>query len=192
MAWEKSLGEDTRLGRTVAIQFLLAGVGENAIARRRFLQEAQSASSLNNPNIVTIYAIEQVDGVDFIVMEYVEGRDLKSLIETDGALPLTRLLDIGIQTADALQAAHEINLVHRDIKSANILVTPRGKPKVLDFGLAKLIRTVADRVDGDAPTLTNLTDEGTVLGTTSYMSPEQTRGQALDGRSDLFSPGCAL
>ena len=116
-------GEDTRLGRTVAIKFLLAGVGENAIARRRFLQEAQSASSLNNPNIVTIYAIEQVDGVDFIVMEYVEGRDLKSLIETDGALPLTRLLDIGIQTADALQAAHEINLVHRDIKSANILVT---------------------------------------------------------------------
>ena len=185
-------GEDTRLGRTVAIKFLLAGVGENAVARRRFLQEAQSASSLNHPNIVTIYAIEQVDGFDFIVMEYVEGRDLKSLIHTDGALPLTRLLDIGIQTAEALQAAHEINLIHRDIKSANILVTPRGQAKVLDFGLAKLIRTVADRVDGDAPTLTNLTDEGTVLGTAAYMSPEQTRGQALDGRSDLFSLGCVL
>ncbi|MCA1603624.1 MAG: AAA family ATPase, partial [Acidobacteria bacterium] len=103
-----------------------------------------------------------------------------------------RLLDIGIQTADALEAAHEINLIHRDIKSANILVTPRGQAKVLDFGLAKLIRTVAARVDGDAPTLTNLTDEGTVLGTAAYMSPEQTRGQVLDGRSDIFSLGCVL
>jgi serine/threonine protein kinase/tetratricopeptide (TPR) repeat protein len=184
--------EDTRLGRTVAIKLLLDAVNQKPVARRRFLQEAQSASALNHPNIVTIYAIEEADGLDFIVMEFVEGRNLKTLIHDDGALPLTRLLDIGIQTADALEAAHEINLIHRDIKSANILVTPRGQAKVLDFGLAKLIRTVADRVDGDAPTLTNLTDEGTVLGTAAYMSPEQTRGQVLDGRSDIFSLGCVL
>jgi len=184
--------EDTRLGRTVAIKLLLAAVNQKPLARRRFLQEAQSASALNHPNIVTIYAIEEADGLDFIVMEFVEGQNVKSLINRDGALPLTRLVDIGIQTADALEAAHEINLIHRDIKSANILVTPRGQAKVLDFGLAKLIRTVADRVDGDAPTLTNLTDEGTVLGTAAYMSPEQTRGLVLDARSDIFSLGCVL
>ncbi len=184
--------EDTRLGRTVAIKLLLAAVNQEPKARRRFLQEAQSASALNHPNIVTIYAIEEADGLDFIVMEFVEGQNLKSLIHGHGALPLTRLLDIGIQTADALESAHEINLIHRDIKSANILITPRGQAKVLDFGLAKLIRTVADGVDQDAPTLTNLTDEGTVLGTAAYMSPEQTRGQVLDARSDIFSLGCVL
>ncbi len=184
--------EDTKLGRTVAIKLLLAGFNEKPLARRRFLQEAQSASALNHPNIVTIHAIEEVEGLDFIVMEFVEGQNLKRLIGAEGALPLTRLLDIAIQTADALEAAHDINLIHRDIKSANILVTPRGQAKVLDFGLAKVVRTIADMVDGEAPTLTNLTDEGTVLGTAAYMSPEQTRGQALDGRSDLFSLGCVL
>ncbi|MGI9065044.1 MAG: serine/threonine-protein kinase PknK [Pyrinomonadaceae bacterium] len=184
--------EDTRLGRTVAIKLLLAAINDQPLARRRFLQEAQSASALNHPNIVTIHAIEEADGLNFIVMEFVEGKNLKSLIGAEGALPLTRLLDIGIQTADALEAAHEINLIHRDIKSANILITPRGQAKVLDFGLAKVIRTIADMVDDEAPTLTNLTDEGTVLGTAAYMSPEQTRGQALDGRSDLFSLGCVL
>ena len=184
--------EDTRLGRTVAIKVLLGATNKEPLARRRFLQEAQSASALNHPNIVTIHAIEEADGTDFIVMEFVEGQNLKTQIQSDGALPLTRLLDIGIQTADALEAAHRINLIHRDIKSANILVTPHGQAKVLDFGLAKVIRTVAQQVDNDAPTLTNLTDEGTVMGTAAYMSPEQTRGQALDGRSDIFSLGCVL
>jgi tetratricopeptide (TPR) repeat protein len=184
--------EDTRLGRTVAIKLLLGASNKEPLARRRFLQEAQSASALNHPNIVTIHAIEEADGTDFIVMEFVEGQNLKTQIQSDGALPLTRLLDIAIQTADALEAAHRINLIHRDIKSANILVTPGGQAKVLDFGLAKVIRTVAQQVDNDAPTLTNLTDEGTVMGTAAYMSPEQTRGQALDGRSDIFSLGCVL
>jgi serine/threonine protein kinase/tetratricopeptide (TPR) repeat protein len=184
--------EDTKLGRTVAIKLLLSAINQEPMARRRFLQEAQSASALNHPNIVTIHAIEEADGIDFIVMEFVEGRTLKSQIQSDGALPLTRLLDIGIQTADGLEAAHHINLIHRDIKSANILVTPRGAAKILDFGLAKVIRTVAQQVDGEAPTLTNLTGEGTVLGTAAYMSPEQTRGQMLDGRSDIFSLGCVL
>jgi serine/threonine protein kinase/tetratricopeptide (TPR) repeat protein len=184
--------EDTRLGRIVAIKLLLSATNQEPTARRRFLQEAQSASALNHPNIVTIHAIEEADGVDFIVMEFVDAQNLKSQIQSDGALPLKRLLDIGIQTADALEAAHQINLIHRDIKSANILVTPRGHAKVLDFGLAKVIRTVAQEVDAEAPTLTNLTDEGTVLGTAAYMSPEQTRGQVLDGRSDIFSLGCVL
>src|SRR3984893_8678594 len=184
--------EDTKLGRTVAIKLLLSAINQEPMARRRFQQEAQSASALNHPNIVTIHTIEEADGIDFIVMEFVEGQNLKSQIQSDGALPLTRLLDIGIQAADALEAAHQINLIHRDIKSANILVTPRGHAKILDFGLAKVIRTVAQHVDAEAPTLTNLTDEGTVLGTAAYMSPEQTRGQVLDGRSDIFSLGCVL
>lgn len=184
--------EDTKLGRTVAIKLLLSAINQEPMARRRFLQEAQSASALNHPNIVTIHAIEEADGIDFIVMEFVEGQNLKNRIHSDGALPLTRLLDIAIQAADALEAAHKINLIHRDIKSANILITPLGHAKILDFGLAKVIRTVAQQVDDEAPTLTNLTDEGTVLGTAAYMSPEQTRGQVLDGRSDIFSLGCVL
>ncbi|MFZ0060733.1 MAG: protein kinase [Pyrinomonadaceae bacterium] len=184
--------EDTKLGRSVAIKLLRVPDKQKSTARRRFLQEAQSASALNHPNIVTIHAIEEAEGLDFIVMELVEGSTLRSLIYGHGALPLMRLLDIGIQTADALAAAHEINIIHRDIKSANILVTPRGHAKVLDFGLAKTVQTLADSIDHDAPTLTNLTDEGTVLGTAAYMSPEQTRGQMLDRRSDIFSLGCVL
>lgn len=185
--------EDTRLGRTVAIKLLLTAVNQEPTARRRFLQEAQLASALNHPNIVTIYAIEEANGLDFIVMEFVQGQTLKNLIRDQGALPITQLLDIGIQTAEALQAAHEINLIHRDIKTANILVTPRGHAKVLDFGLAKSVRTIAGGgIDYEAQTLTSLTDEGTVLGTAAYMSPEQTRAQTLDARSDIFSLGSAL
>ena len=184
--------DDTKLGRTVAIKVLPESANENLAAKRRFLKEAQSASALNHPNIVTIHAIEEVEGVDFIVMEYIDGQTLKALIEREGALPLANLLDIGTQVADALEAAHEIGLIHRDVKSANILVTPRGRVKVLDFGLAKIVRTVADAVDGEALTLMNLTDQGTVLGTAAYMSPEQTRGEGLDARSDIFSFGCVL
>src|SRR4030095_10443490 len=174
------------------IKFLSTDKSRNPTARRRFLQEAQSASVLSHQNIVTIHAIEEAEGLDFIVMEYVEGRNLKTIIERDGALPLSRLLDIAIQTCDDLQDAHEIKLVHRDIKSANILVTPRGQSKVLDFGLAKSFRTSEDAVDQDAPTLANLTDEGTILGTAAYMSPEQTLGHPLDQRSDIFSLGSVM
>src|SRR5215813_13018283 len=115
--------EDTKLGRTVALKVLPAAVDPSLTAKRRFLKEAQAASALNHPNIVTIHAIEEADGVDFIVMEFIEGQTVKAMIESDGALGLTTLLDLGIQVADALEAAHEINLIHRDIKSANILVT---------------------------------------------------------------------
>ncbi|HYW70263.1 MAG TPA: serine/threonine-protein kinase, partial [Pyrinomonadaceae bacterium] len=178
--------EDTKLGRTVALKVLPESANDNLNAKRRFLKEAQAASALSHPNIVTIHAIEEAQGMDFIVMEFIEGETLKTLIERDGALPLATLLDLGIQVADALGAAHEVGLIHRDVKSANILVTPRGRAKVLDFGLAKIVRTIADGVDGDAPTLMNLTDEGTVLGTAFYMSPEQTRGEMLHARTDIF------
>ena len=184
--------EDTKLGRTVALKLLPASANENLTAKRRFLKEAQAASALNHPNIVTIHAIEEAEGVDFIVMEFIEGQTLKAMIDRDGALPLAKLLDIGLQVVDALEAAHEVGLIHRDIKSANILVTSRGRAKVLDFGLAKIVRTIADGVDNEALTLMNLTDEGTVLGTAFYMSPEQTRGEVLDARSDIFSLGCVL
>src|SRR5438132_566031 len=117
--------EDTKLGRTVALKLLPATANDNATAKRRFLKEAQAASALNHPNIVTIHAIEEADGVDFIVMEFIEGQTLKAMIEREGALPLANLLDIGIQVADALEAAHEIGLVHRDVKAANLVVTPR-------------------------------------------------------------------
>src|SRR5215831_15239045 len=184
--------EDTKLGRTVALKILPASANENITAKKRFLKEAQAASALNHPNIVTIHAIEEADGVDFIVMEFIEGQTLKAMIERDGALPLAKLVDIGIQVADALAAAHEVGLIHRDIKSANILVNSRGRAKVLDFGLAKIVRTIADGVESEALTLMNLTDEGTVLGTALYMSPEQTRGEVLDARSDIFSLGSVL
>jgi len=184
--------EDTRLGRTVALKILPESANDNLNAKRRFLKEAQAASALNHPHIVTIHAIEEAGGIDFIVMEFIEGETLKTIIERDGALPLANLLEIGIQVSDALGAAHEIGLIHRDVKSANILVNSRGRAKVLDFGLAKIVRTIADGVDGEALTLMNLTDEGTVLGTAFYMSPEQTRGETLDTRSDIFSLGCVL
>lgn len=184
--------EDTKLGRTVALKVLPASANENLTAKRRFLKEAQAASALNHPNIVTIHAIEEAEGVGFIVMEFIEGQTLRETIERDGALPLAKLLDVGLQVVDALEAAHEVNLIHRDIKPANILVTSRGRAKVLDFGLAKIMRTIADGVDNEAVTLMNLTDEGTVLGTAFYMSPEQTRGEVLDARSDVFSLGCVL
>ena len=184
--------EDTKLGRHVAIKLLPEAATQDLIAKRRLLKEAQSASALNHPNIVTIHTIEETDGLGFIVMEYVEGETLKASIERAGALPLTTLLDIGIQVTDALAAAHAIGLIHRDIKSANILITPRGHAKVLDFGLAKMMRQEPQELDHEAATLTNLTDAGTVLGTAAYMSPEQTRGETLDARSDIFSLGCVL
>ena len=185
-------GWDTKLARHVAIKLLPEEATRDPIAKRRLLKEAQSASALNHPNIVTIYSIDEVDGLDFIVMEYVEGETLKSVIDRTGPLPPPTLIDFGIQVAEALDAAHAIGLVHRDIKSSNILITPRGHAKVLDFGLAKMMRNVANAVDHDAPTIANITTAGVVMGTAAYMSPEQTRGEDLDGRSDIFSFGSVL
>lgn len=142
--------EDKRLGRYVAIKILSEETIENERARRRFLQEARSASALNHSNIVTIHSIDETDGLAFIVMEYVEGQSLKSMIE-QGSLEMSRLLDVGVQMADALTAAHSEGIIHRDIKPSNILITPRDQAKVLDFGLAKMIHPVGNEVDSEAP-----------------------------------------
>lgn len=185
--------EDTKLGRYVALKLLAPEATKDGTAKRRLLTEAQSASVLSHPNIVTIYAIEEADGRDFIVMEFVEGETLTSFLALNGALPLTSLLDIGIQVADALDAAHTIGLIHRDIKPSNILITPKGVAKVADFGLAKTVRPNLELVDREAMTLAaNLTGPGMILGTAAYMSPEQTRGELLDLRSEIFSLGSVL
>lgn len=185
--------EDTKLGRYVALKLLAPDATRDQTAKRRLLAEAQSASVLNHPNIVTIHAIEEADGVDFIVMEFVEGETLTSYLTTSGALPLTSLMDLGIQVADALNAAHSVGLIHRDIKPANVLITPKGVAKVADFGLAKMVRVNTEEIDREALTLAaNLTGPGIVLGTASYMSPEQTRGEPLDVRSEIFSLGSLL
>ena len=185
--------EDTKLGRYVALKLLAPEATRDQNAKRRLLAEAQSVSGLNHPNIVTVYAIEEVDGVDFIVLEFVEGDTLTSHLALNGALPLTSLMDVGIQIADALDAAHSVGLLHRDIKPANILISPKGVAKVTDFGLAKTVRVNTEEIDREALTLAaNLTGPGIVLGTAAYMSPEQTRGETLDPRSDIFSLGSLL
>jgi serine/threonine protein kinase/tetratricopeptide (TPR) repeat protein len=185
--------EDTKLGRHVALKLLAPESNNDTTARRRLLAEAQSASVLNHPNIVTIFAIEEADGIDFIAMEFVEGETLTAHLALNGALPLPSLLDIGIQVADALEAAHTSGIIHRDIKPGNILINPKGFVKVTDFGLAKLVRVSNDAIDREALTLAaNLTGPGIVLGTAAYMSPEQTRGETLDARSEIFSLGCVL
>src|SRR4026209_269779 len=144
--------EDTKLGRHVALKLLAPESNNDTTARRRLLAEAQSASVLNHPNIVTIFAIEEADGIDFIAMEFVEGETLTAHLALNGALPLPSLLDIGIQVADALEAAHTSGIIHRDIKPGNILITPKGFVKVTDFGLAKLVRVSSDAIDREALT----------------------------------------
>lgn len=182
--------EDLKLGRQVAVKLLPSGSHGDQNAKSRFIQEARAASALNHPNIVTIHSIEQASGYDFIVMEYVEGKTLKSLIE-NGAIEVSKLLDIGAEVADALFVAHSSGFIHRDIKPSNILVTARGQAKILDFGLAKAVG-IADRPVSGEFTVSQLTKAGMILGTVSYMSPEQTRGESLDFRTDIFSLGAVL
>ena len=198
-------GEDTRLGRRVALKFLLPALGRDLKALERFQREARAASALNHPNICTLYAFEQHDGScsppdcqseHFIVMELLEGQTLAQMIERHHRFDLTHLLDIAIQVTDALESAHAKGIVHRDIKPAHIFLSPRGHVKILDFGIAQIegARAIADSWAAEAETSVrdDLTVPGTAIGTVAYMSPEQARGWLTDARTDLFSLGTVL
>jgi serine/threonine protein kinase/tetratricopeptide (TPR) repeat protein len=183
---------DERLGRDVALKILPADVADSAERLARFQREARTVAALNHPGIVTLFSIEEADGLHFITMELVEGRSLDALVAA-GGLPVPRVLDLAIPLADALAAAHERGVVHRDLKPANVMVTPAGRVKVLDFGLAKAAATPSSIDLTQAATMpTPISTAGQVVGTMPYMSPEQLRGDESDARSDLFAFGIVM
>jgi serine/threonine protein kinase len=187
---------DSRLNRMVAVKVLAPGRTRDPAGRRRFIQEAQAASALNHPNIITIHDILPDGDTQYMVMEYVSGKTLHDLI-AGGKLPVSQVLQLALQMANALGVAHAAGIIHRDFKPANVMVTGSGLVKILDFGLAKLTdlsARMSDTSDGEQNTLTAapLTREGSIMGTVHYMSPEQAEGLKVDGRSDIFSFGAVL
>jgi non-specific serine/threonine protein kinase len=187
--------EDTKLGRRVALKFIPEENQRDTATRERFLREARSASALNHSGICTIHAIEEHDGRTFIAMELLVGDSLDKVLAA-GALPINRTVEMGMQLADALDAAHKKGIVHRDLKPANIFLTESGAVKILDFGLAKFLPGASDDLGGHtldhSPTEALLTSPGMAVGTIQFMSPEQARGEEIDARSDLFSLGAVL
>ncbi|MBI4161798.1 MAG: serine/threonine protein kinase, partial [Acidobacteria bacterium] len=186
--------EDLRLRRAVALKILPGEALADGERRVRFLREARAAAAVTHPNIATIHEVDEAEGILFIAMEHIEGKTLRSLIRGN-PLPVREALRIAVEIAEGLTRAHQARVIHRDLKPGNIMVTDDGHVKVLDFGLAKLLegedpssseRSRLGTISGER------TREGTVLGTPSYMSPEQSRGQSVDGRSDLFAFGIVL
>src|SRR5215471_3287164 len=181
---------DDRLGRDVALKILPGTTARDPAALERFTREARAVAALNHPHIVTIHSTEEADGIRFITMELIEGRTLDRVIPA-GGVSLAQFFAIATAMADALAAAHQKEILHRDLKPGNVMLTDSGRVKVLDFGLARAPATVASAA-GDDATRAALTGEGTILGTAAYMSPEQIEGKPLDGRSDLFALGVVL
>ena len=185
--------QDTRLNRFVAMKVLSTANAGDVERRRRFVQEAQAASALNHPNIITIHDVLSAEGFEFMVMEFVSGVTLDDLIPKHG-LNVQKTLDVGVQIADALQTAHAAGIVHRDLKPANVMVTGTGLVKILDFGIAKLTgpTPAAGSTDETLPIDSPMTVEGSILGTVCYMSPEQAQAKSVDPRSDIFSFGLVM
>ncbi len=187
---EVFLAEDLKLGRKVAIKFLNEKTLVNDLARKRLIREAKAAATLDHPNICTIHEVNDEEARPFIVMQYIEGDNLAVRIKSH-TLEVSEIIEIGVQMAEALVEAHAHRIIHRDIKPLNVIVTARGQVKVLDFGLAKVIRE-KDVVEPEADTVSQLTGAGQILGTAGYMSPEQLRGEGVDSRTDIFSLGVLL
>ena len=185
--------KDRKLGRDVAIKVLPEEFAKDADRVARFQREAKLLASLNHPNIAAIYGLEESGGTNFLVLELVEGETLADRIK-NGPIPVEESLKLALQIAEALEAAHEKGVIHRDLKPANIKVTPEGKVKVLDFGLAKAFAGEQAELNlSNSPTLSNAaTQQGVILGTAAYMSPEQAKGKTVDKRADIWAFGCVL
>ena len=182
---EVYLAQDTALDRKVAIKFLPEKMQKDATARVRLLREAKAAASLDHPFICKIYETGEIDSKAYIVMEYIEGKDLRDKLD-EGLLPLRDSLQMALEIAEALEAAHGKGIVHRDLKPANIMLTPQGHVKVMDFGLAKQILPAGEEAISKTLTQASLTEQGAIVGTLAYMSPEQAKGETVDARSDIF------